>query len=425
MIYFYRLLFITLTCLILSACGGGGKAGCSVAVGGLACAGGNSGGGGGGGGSSNPTSSYSVLRSMGLNASEGAGLQAPLVQVNGVFYGTSQNGGSASLGTVFSVTATGQVTTIHSFVGGATDGAIPFAGLTVGSDGNLYGTTTNGGPNGYGTVFKVALTSGVATWSGVVYFFAGGVSDGANPFGGLIQGSDNAFYGTTTYGGTNNFGTVYRITLIGGVVAEAPIHVFSGALGVPLGDGEYPQSGLIKDSAGLMYGTTSGGGSAGVGTVYSVSTTGVTVILKQFSTIDGATTYASLLLGTDGNLYGTTTAGGSSGLGVAFSLSTNGLTYNALHSFTGLTTDGSTPYGNLVEINSILYGTTRYGGNYNSGTIFSLTKTGTETMVYSFGAPSDGANPYAGLILGSDGYYYGTTSAGGTGSNGTVYKFYP
>ena len=414
--YLYRLLCLALITCILGACGGGGKTACSVAVGGLACSGGNSNG---GGGASIPTFTYNLFHSMDNSAGEGVYPQAPLVELNGIFYGTTLTGGTKDLGTVFKMDAsTGQVTTIHSFVGGNTDGAIPSSGLVIGSDGNLYGTTTNGGPAQYGTVFKVAFTNGIPTVE-IAYFFAGPKTDGANPVGGLIQGSDNAFYGTTNNGGSNDLGTVYKITLLGGVVAESPIYHFTGP------DGEHPQSGLIKDSAGMMYGTTSGGDS-GVGTLYSISTHGIIGFSKQFSTYDGATPYGPLLLGSDGKLYGTTSAGGQNGLGVTFSISTAGDSdsYNYT-SFAGTTSDGSTPYGNLIEINNKIYGTTLSGGTYAAGTIFSVTHALTETMVYAFGNLTDGANPTAGMVLAADGYYYGTTSKGGTNGLGTVYKFYP
>ena len=419
--YFYRFVLIFVTSLILSGCGGGGgKAACSIAVGSLACGGVNSNSG--SGGSPGLTTTYSVLHSM--SNIEGASPDASLIQVNGVFYGTTQTGGAQSLGTVFSMNTAGQVTTLHSFVGGATDGAIPFAALVAGSDGNLYGTTTNGGSTGNGTVFKITLSSGVATYNGVVYSFVGGLTDGANPYGGLVQGSDNAFYGTTTYGGTYNLGTVFRITLVGGVVAEAPIHIFSGTVN---NDGSNPQSGLIKDSAGLLYGTTSAGGTANAGTVFSTSTSGSSfTTLHQFDTTLGSVPYSPLLLGSNGNLYGTTSAGGSNNLGVVFTLPTTvGGTYTVLHQFTGSTSDGSTPYGNLVSINNIIYGTTWFGGAKNTGTLFSVTPTGVTNVVYSFGSSADGANPYSGLTLGADGYYYGTTSSGGSNSVGTVFKFYP
>ena len=104
---------------------------------------------------------------------------------------------------------------------------------------------------------------------------------------------------------------------------------------------------------------------------------------------------------------------------------TVGGTYTVLHQFTGSTSDGSTPYGNLVSINNNIYGTTWFGGAKNTGTLFSVTPIGVTSVVYSFGSSADGANPYSGLTLGADGYYYGTTASGGSNSIGTVFKFYP
>ena len=430
--YIFRLILSSLLSLLLCSCGGGGGgAGCSLAVGALACS---------GGGSSTITASaaptvstsYSLLHSM-ASSSEGASPQATMIQVGGVFYGTTQSGG-LGYGGVYSVNTAGQVTLIHAFTGGTSDGAIPFAGLVLGSDGNLYGTTTNGGLNKNGTVFKVALSSGVASWAGVVYSFgASNSGDGAGPFGGLIQGSDGVFYGTTFQGGANNLGTVYRITLIGGVVAETPIYSFGTLANV---DGAYPQSSLIRDSSGVMYGTTSSVGSSsgtaiGGGTVFAINTAGNLTTLHTFAggTTDGATPYSPLLLGADGFIYGTTTAGNDSGstanAGVVFRLSTAGAGYKVIYSFNGTTIDGSSPAGNLLQINNVIYGTTQNGGNYGKGTIFSVTTLGVENMVYSFGSNSDGATPYAGLTAGADGYYYGVTSSGGANSSGAIYKFHP
>ena len=376
------------------------------------------------------------------SSSEGASPQATMIQVGDVFYGTTQSG-ALGYGGVYSVNLAGVVTLIHAFTGSGvnSDGAIPFAGLVKGSDGNLYGTTTNGGLYNNGTVFKVSLSSGVASWAGVVYSFGASSRDGAGPFGGLIQGPDGAFYGTTFQGGGDkNLGTVYRITLIGGVVAERVIYSF----GTSPNDGAYPQSSLILDSSGTLYGTTTSvsslnGTASGGGTVFAIKTTGNLTTLTTLhtftgSTTDGATPYSPLLLGGDGYLYGTTTLGSGSGstanAGVVFRLSTDGLLYKVIYSFYGTTdgfgsADGSKPTGNLLQINNVIYGTTQSGGNYGKGTIFSVTTLGVENMVYSFGLSSDGATPYAGLTAGSDGYYYGVTSNGGVNSSGAIYKFHP
>jgi len=417
--HFYKLLTVSLICFILAACGGGGgKAACTLAVGGLACLGsGGSSSGSSGGSSSSVTSTYSIYKSMNAVATDATGPQSTLVEVNGIFYGTTESGGSANLGTVFSVNSSLQITVIHSFAGG-TDGANPFASLVVARDGNLWGTTTNGGSSNYGTVFKIALSSGTPTYSQVHVFLS---SNGANPYGGLIQGTgtDTAFYGTTSLGGTSNLGTVYKITLLG---QESVIYSFDGT------NGSNPQSTLIKDSNGDMYGTTSNGGLNSTGTVFKITTSGVPTLLYTFGTNanDGTNPEGSLLLASDGKLYGTTSTGGLNSLGTLFSLSTSGANYQVIHAFAGPTADGSKPYGNLVEISSAIYGTTQLGGSYDLGSIYSLKPTtGVFSLIHSFGLLSDGSQPFAGLVLGSDGYYYGTTTLGGSNSTGTVYKFYP
>ena len=445
--YLYRLLCLALITCILGACGGGGSAGCSIAVGGLTCSGGKSS----AGGSASPTSVYEVIGSMGsgsLNNPPSAP-QSNLVEVNGIFYGTTINGGDLGLGTVFSIDGNGKITVIHSFQGSQAippDGASPFSGLTLGSDGNLYGTTISGGTlNNYGTIYKVQLTSGNAIWGGALPFQGG--PDGANPYSGLTPGASGLLYGTTYAGGQNENGTIYQFSINQGGLPTV-IYRFNG------NDGAKPQANLFFDPSGILYGTTSAGGlngaiqGNGFGTVFAITISTQTLKwLYQFTeNKSDDTPLSSLLLASDGRFYGTTSGSvnciGSGNCGTVFSLMTNLTAYVVNHKF-NINTEAANPIGNLVEINHLIYGTTIYGGigadignqKYGDGKMYSMnlsSATGTPiTLLHSFGSllqgslNLDGINPSSGLTIGADGYYYGSTSIGGNYSIGTIYKYYP
>lgn len=446
--FLLRLNIILFFCAILGACGGGSSAACSVAVGALTCAG--------SGTSSNKSSDtstlssgYNILHTMDPAKGEGTSPQASVVEVNGKFYGTTQQGGSLGFGTVYSMDTSGNVSTIYNFTN-ASDGSIPFAGLTLGKDGNLYGLTSNGGLTstggaGYGTVFQFNITNNQIS---TVYTFTGG-SDGAHPLGALILGSDGNLYGTTQYGGSSNAGagsgtagngTIFKLIFLGtNISGIQTVYTFTSynAGSTVNTDGANPQSGLVQDSSGVLYGTTSSGGISGFGTVYSVNPNKLSFTnLHSFAggSSDGSIPVGTLLIVSNNTLYGTTSKGGTNNCkcGTVFSVqTTSSASYQVLYSFSyptavGGVSDGSTPYGNLVSINGILYGTTNLGGSNNLGTIYSITTSGSELVVHSFGTISnDGSQPYAGLLIGNDGYYYGTTEKMGNNSTGSVYKFYP
>jgi uncharacterized repeat protein (TIGR03803 family) len=331
--------------------------------------------------------------------------------MDGNLYGTTYQGGTGSCtygcGTIFKMNITGStLTTLHSFVN--SDGANPWASLTQGTDGNLYGTTLNGGTSGSGTIFKID-TSG-ATFT-ALHSFAG--SDGAEPYAGLIQGSDGNLYGTTSVGGTNGNGTIFKIDTNGATLTT--LHSFAYS------DGRNPTGGLIQCTDGNLYGTTTGGGANSEGTIFKIDTNGSTLTtLHSFAYADGAYPQAGLIQGTDGNLYGTTYQGGTSEYGTIFKIDTSGSTFTTLHSFAN--SDGTGPNGLIQATDGNLYGTTGGGGANGYGTIFKIDINGTAfTTLHSF-VNSDGANPYAGLIQGTDGNLYGTTAWGGTNGSGTILK---
>lgn len=252
-----------------------------------------------------------------FNGGNGAFPQAALTMGNdGNFYGTTTFGGSNSAGTVFKVTTNGALTTLVSF-NGYTNGAQPCAALTLGNDGNFYGTTETGeGISGiYGTVFKVTTNGTLST----LHTFTGG-NDGGNPYAALTLGHDGNFYGTTEAGGAfeggwgETLGTVFKVTTNGTLTTLVSFNGTNGAA---------PYAGLTLGSDGNFYGTTdeSSGNAAGYGTVFRVTTNGTLTTLVSFNITNGESPLAALILGNDGYLYGTTYMGGSSGDGTVFRLS--------------------------------------------------------------------------------------------------------
>jgi uncharacterized repeat protein (TIGR03803 family) len=349
----------------------------------------------------------------------GANPWAPLVQgSDGNFYGTTSGGGTnGGNGTVFRISANGALTTLYSFTG-INDGASPNA-LVQGRDGDFYGTTEFVGKNGYGTVFKIS-TNGTLT---TLYSFTGS-NDGWDPQGGLVQGSDGSFYGTTQAGGKNGFGTVFKMSTSGALTS---LYSFSFV------DGAYPQAGLVQGSDGNFYGTTyNGGTSRGVGTVFKMSPNGALTTLYSFTVAAyGAGPTATLVQGSDGNFYGTTDSGGTGdsfspdGYGTVFKISTNGA-LTSLHSFAGFV-GGGIPSGLVQGADGNFYGTTHLGATYGPnaggyGTVFKMSTNGALTSLYAFIGTKDGAFPGGGLVQGSDGNLYGTTENGGTVGDGTVFK---
>jgi uncharacterized repeat protein (TIGR03803 family) len=315
--------------------------------------------------------------------------------------------------------------TLHSF--GGTDGGYPSTGLVQGTNGNLYGTTTFGGANGYGMVFKITPSGTLTT----LYSFD--LTDGAYP-NALVQASNGNLYGTTYNGGANTnscggggCGTVFKITTSGTLTT---LHSFAGL------DGGFPSAGLVQvTDDGNLYGTTLEGGASGgacqnplgCGTVFVITPSGALTTLHSFDNTDGSNPQGALIQGTDGKFYGTTSQGGGYSYcnghgyscGTVFKITPGGK-LTTLHSFRG--TDGDAPEATLAQAaDGNLYGTTSKGGANNlcngaCGTVFKITSRGMLTTLYNFcsrSACADGYTPYAGLVEGTDGNFYGTTYAGG------------
>jgi uncharacterized repeat protein (TIGR03803 family) len=325
---------------------------------------------------------------------------------------------------VFKLSPAGTETILHKFTGGA-DGGFPAAGLIQDAAGNVYGTTYIGGAYGYGVVFKLTATG---TYT-VFHTFTG--ADGELPLAGLIQDAAGNLYGTTS----GAAGVVFKLSPTG---TETVLHRFTGG-----GDGGGPVAGLVRDAAGNLYGTTFTGGSSGgcngigCGTVFKLSPTGTETVLHRFTGGgDGGGPVAGLVRDSAGNLYGTTKVGGRSGTcenircGVVFELircgsAPSGYDFKVLYTFTG-GADGASPYAGLIQdAADNLYGTTRGGGGAG-GVVFKLSPTGTETVLHSFaGSPTDGEGPQAGLIQDAAGNLYGTTQLGGAYGYGVVFRLAP
>jgi uncharacterized repeat protein (TIGR03803 family) len=377
-----------------------------------------------------PAQSFRTLHSF--DGTDGFWPYAGLVQAtDGNLYGTTVYGGnipcycSYGCGTIFKITPSGTLTTLYSFgsQSGCTDGSLPFAGLVQATDGNLYGTTYNGGPtlcNGYGcgTVFKIT-PGGVLT---TLYSFCSqsGCPDGEFPYAGLVQATDGDFYGTTQFGGANGQGTVFRITPSGTLTT---LYSFCSQSGCT--DGYRPWAGLVQATDGNFYGTTYAGGANGQGTVFKITPEGALTTLYSFCSqsdcTDGISPQAGLVQATDGNFYGTINPGGRLGVGMVFKITPSG-TLTTLHSFCSQLdcTDGEFPYAGLVQAtDGNFYGTTGGGGanGYNGyGTVFKITPDGTLTTLYSFCSQSgctEGPGPRGALAQATDGSFYGTTAVGG------------
>lgn len=247
----------------------------------------------------------------------------------------------------------------------------------------------------------------------VLHSFAGSPADGLNPWAGLTE-VNGTLYGTTTGGGSSGNGTVFTITTSG---TETVLYNFAGGT-----DGATPYAGLVN-VGNALYGTTAFGGTSNNGTIFKITKSGVERVLYRFAGgTDGANPYATLT-NVNGTLYGTTDHGGVSGNGTIFSVTTSG-SYNQLHSFAGSPADGANSYGALTNVSGTLYGATIDGGSSNNGTIFKVTTAGAENVIYSFAGGADGAELWDGLTkVGQK--LYGTTALGGTSGNGTSLESRP
>ena len=370
-----------------------------------------------------------------------------LLDIDGTLYGTTVGGGLSGNGTVYGISTRGVHKLVYSF-GGSPDGAFPTHSL-LDVSGTLYGTTYYGGGSGCrytygcGTVYSISISGSEK----VLYAFKGG-KDGGNPSAGLID-VNGTLYGTTAYGGGSGCyenagcGTVFRITTNG---KETVLHRFAGG-----SDGAIPEGELL-DLNGVLYGTTNYGGAFSgcydygrCGTVYRISTAGKETVLYDFKGgTDGGNPSAGLI-SVNGTLYGTTKRGGGSGCenvgcGTVFQMSASGSRYSILHSFQGKP-DGANPSSGVIAVQGTLYGTTYSGGfddkgchigsGYGCGTVYSISSSGAETVLYRFAGRHNGTGPSAPLTN-VNGTLYGATTYGGSHNTccyiygyGTVFALSP
>jgi uncharacterized repeat protein (TIGR03803 family) len=333
---------------------------------------------------------------------------------DGNMYSTTPGGGSAAAGTIYQISPAGVLGWIYSFTGTGTDGNGAVGGLTLGTDGNFYGTTVSGGPSNLGTIFKVTPSGTLITPP--LHSFNG--SDGAFPTAPPIQGRDGNFYGVTTQGGTF-IGVVYKIT---------PAGVFTLLSTVPA----LPRAPLVLATDGNFYGTAAGGATHGAGMVFRMTTAGTVTSIYDFDETHGGEPVGPVIQGMDGYLYGTTRRGGdANGDGVVFRLTTAGKKIKILHTFNG--TDGSQPLGGLVQASDgNFYGVTSGFGTSGFGTLYSVTSAGVFTPLFNFDNTNYGTNPELTLLQHTNGLLYGDTFSGGTtieehggpsGGQGTFYSY--
>lgn len=353
-------------------------------------------------------SQVTTLHQLALDT-DGAAPQAGLtLGSDGMFYGTTKFGRAGegfATGTIFKVSATGTgFTVLHRFQAYTesnadlspknSDGAYPEAEMIEGTDGYLYGVTTAGGPNGTGAIFKIsrdgtdfkvlhtfAADTDTSTTSGLVV-----TVDGAAPFGPLLQGADGKLYGTTSVGGNNGRGTIFRLNVDGTgfeVLKHFSATTNDATTGLPENsDGAIPIAGLTDGNDGFLYGVASSGGTTGQGVVFAITPDGGTYqVLHAFDGAAGQRPAAELLLGTDGKLYGTTASGGvnSSGttttFGTIFSIARDGTGFTRLHSFDG--TIGAVPTSKLIQLaNNVFVGTLQNGGQCGYGSIYRYSGSG-------------------------------------------------
>ena len=423
------------------------------------------------------TPGLEVIHSFG-NYPNGASPYGTLARgADGTLYGTTYSGGAANLGVIFKVALSGQYTILYNIKGGS-DGANPYAGVTIGADGSLYGTTFAGGAANAGTVYKLDA-SGSET---VLYSFTGG-ADGGFPYAGVIADSSGNLYGTTVSGGAkqanctvHGCGVVYKVTPSG---QETVLYTFPGGAA-----GESPKAGVIADAAGNLYGTTVAGGlstcehTRGCGVVYKVDSSGHETVLYAFKGgADGAVPAAGVIADAAGNLYGTTTNGGlrcnGEGCGTVYKVTPSGqkttliefsgqadggnplvgLTRDAAGNLYGTAQGGVTHAGNVYRLDPAgdyttlywfpatpsyvatdlhyptavildpsgnLYGATWYQGS--GGMVYKLDPSNQETTLHAFSPAPGGTSPWAGVILDPASNLYGTTYYGGASNAGAVYK---
>jgi uncharacterized repeat protein (TIGR03803 family) len=322
---------------------------------------------------------------------------------DGNLYSTSQSGGLASkgdYGTVFQLTPAGKMTVLYSFTFNV--GTHPSSGLTLGTDGNLYGTTKGGGITNGGRVFKIT-TSGALK---VLHSFDGG-TEGSQPIAPPIEATDGNFYGTTSYGkgGHSGSGMVYKMTPKGKLTSLYQFDFTHG--GGPIG--------LIQGTDGDFYGTTELGGTGKLGVVFKITSRGKLTVLYNFDGTKGQYPIGPIIQASDGNFYGTTFRGGPDNRGVIYKITPGG-TLTVIHNFHSAAGQATYPLAGLVQgTDGNLYGATAFGGTFGHGQLFQITPEGEYTVRHNFGPHSAaaGSAPEVSLVQHTNGTLYSDTYEGG------------
>ncbi|MGO8696185.1 MAG: choice-of-anchor tandem repeat GloVer-containing protein [Limisphaerales bacterium] len=363
-----------------------------------------------------------VIHTFGRNPDYDASVNMPgLIQgADGYLYGlTFSDAGAYDRGSAFKISVTGAFTLLHSFTGGS-DGGTPWGALVQASNGFFYGTTFSGGANNYGTVFQMSASGGFVT----VRSFIDGM-DGWNPIGALVQGSDGYLYGTTYSGGTNTCGTVFKITTNGTLTS---LYSFTNGL-----DGANPWAGVVQGTDGNFYGTASAGGAYSNGTVFKITSTGAFTPLHSFrGGSDGKTPYGALMLASNGNFYGTTSGQNGAGpltSGTVFAINSTGSLTTVGHLGGG----GQGPQAGLAQgSDGRFYGTVpgAISASPNGGGVFSVGAGGDFITLYQFTNGLDGAFPETALVQATDGNFYGMANYGGPTTSsgipqGTIFRVSP
>jgi len=361
---------------------------------------------------------YTVLYDFGTNSGDPQSPQGHFAQArDGNLYSTSPYGGNG-YGTVFQLTPAGKMNVVLPFTslnGG--HGAYPVSGLTLGTDGNLYGTTISDGTDDYGTVFKIT-TSGKLT---VLHNFTG-ASDGSNAVIAPVQGTDGNFYGAAS-NGVQYYGTIYKMTTAG---VLTPLYKFTGS---PDDNYRYPLS-LIQGSDGNFYGITPGShGSSGM--VFKITSKGKITPLHEFvgPPTEGQGPVGSLIQASDGNFYGATRGGGTGGYGTVYQMTPAGVV-TILHNSYEEDVLGSDPASGPVQgTDGNFYGGTYNGGTHRAGVLYRVTSSGAYRVLYDDFTSTTGLYPDDPMIQHTNGTFYGDTNAGGTGTAclgngcGVLYSF--
>ncbi|WP_158267480.1 choice-of-anchor tandem repeat GloVer-containing protein [Adhaeribacter arboris] len=356
-----------------------------------------------------PGGTFTVLKHLDF-ATTGANPRGSLVQgKDGSFYGMAGSYGPSSYGTIFKITPGGTFTLLVSLPDN-NQGNAPYGSLVQGKDGYYYGTTSQGGKYGNGTIFKMCTDGTFTTLHSLNIN-----TDGAYPEGNLIQATDGNLYGTAPSGGSKGYGTIFRITP-GGTFKVLHSFDFSS-------NGRAPYGGLIQGNDGDFYGITYQGGKIGGGTIYKITPQGTITFIRDLSFDDGVDSKSTLIKGKDGNLYGLTRTGGANVGGTIFKITPSGA-YTVIYNFTNAS--GGFSQGSLMQdVDGTFYGTTEVGGTKGYGTIFKLTPSGALTILHNFDKITDGSKCRGSLVRDEKGNLYGLNSEGGLYEGGTIFRFTP